>query len=752
MPETFEIVLSGRVQGVGFRPFVYNLAQEFDLKGTVCNNEKGVLIQLNASDEEARQFMEALLAKAPEVSKVTQSSLEKIPSVKYSEFRIVPSDSSAPIDVPLTPDFAICESCKAELRDPKNRRFGYPFTTCTRCGPRYAITVKFPFERSHTAMDAFPMCAACQSEYEEPTDRRFHSQTNTCHDCGIPLRLTDARGANLNSDQNEIIREAAEFILAGSIVAMKNTNGYLLCCDARNSTAIAKLREKKRRPSKPFALLYPSVEKAKADFFMSKAEEDALLSTVAPIVVLKPKSASHLSLSQIAPGLNHIGLMLPSSALLTLLMDELKIPIVATSGNIHGSPIVSEEEEAMKNLSSVADYFVHHDLTITFPQDDSVVKFAGNQPITLRRSRGLSPNYGGMQSSRSEKVMAMGAHLKSTFGFAPNSHIYVSPYFGNLDNYDVLRRYKRTISRYQELFGSEVDTVLIDRHPQYQSSILGRELAEEKNAAVRAIQHHKAHFAAVLGEHNLFESTEKILGVIWDGTGMGDDGAIWGGEFFSYENFHIRRINHFDYFDSIAGEKMAKEPRLCLLCALSDNQRETARHKFSNGEWKIYAKVLESNTLKTSSVGRLFDAVASLLELIDVASYEGEAAMLLEACAEGYGGGESIDFLKDVEVQKVPTKNLMTAILSAFEDGTPKEKIADGFIFTLAQCVVKIARKNGFNCIACSGGVFQNVVLVKKLIELTKASKIEIKLNSTLSCNDENISFGQLCFHRYLKN
>jgi len=423
----------------------------------------------------------------------------------------------------------------------------------------------------------------------------------------------------------------------------------------------------------------------------------------------------------------------------------------ATSGNIHGSPIISKETDAIQKLSEVADYFLHHNLEVTFPQDDSIVRFAGEHQITLRRSRGLAPNYFNSSPSENEKVLAMGAHLKSTFSFVPNIHTYVSPYFGNLDNYNVLERYEKSIVKYEQLFEKRPEVILIDSHPQYQSSIVGKELAEKWKPKLISIQHHKAHFASVLGELNLFESKEKVLGVVWDGTGFGEDQAIWGGEFFSYQNHYIERLFHFEYVDWIAADKMAKEPRLSLLSMLPDSKRDLAKSKFSETEWKVYNKMLANNNLKTSSVGRLFDAVASLLDIIDKTSYEGEAAMLLENQARNYQGDDFIDFLKDGALKSIPSKTLTSAIQKAKEKGISTAQIANSFIHTLAMVILKVAKQNGYETIACSGGVFQNSVLVQKLSGLSKKQGFKLKFNRILSSNDENISFGQLCYYQHIK-
>lgn len=741
------------MQGVGFRPFVYRLANKNCLKGTVSNNENGVLVSITATKEKAQVFLESVLEKAPANASIQSHTISEVRYQEYPDFQIIPSVAKHQINIPLTPDFAICDRCKAEIREPNNRRYGYPFTTCTNCGPRYALTTRFPFERGLTTVASFDMCDICKQEYSNPEDRRFHSQTNTCNDCGIRLRLDDAEGKTHGGTSKAIIRKVASLIRNGNIIAIKNTNGYLLCCNANNRSAIQRLRERKQRPTKPFALLYPSIARVKNDFEINETETHALLSPVAPIVILKPKQKINgLAQEAIAPGLQQLGVMLPSSALVTLLMDGLRIPIVATSGNIHGSPIISREEDAIRNLSKVADYFLHHNLDISFPQDDSVVRFSGEHPLVLRRSRGMAPNYIGHSCADEVKVLAMGAHLKSTFAFIPNKHSYVTPYFGNLDNYEVSQRFQESLDQFIELFQIVPEVILIDAHPLYQSSILGKELTEEWNTKLTTVQHHKAHFASVLGEHNLFDSHAKILGIIWDGTGYGEDNAIWGGEFFSYQNHEMERLTHFDYVDWLASDKMAREPRLSYLSFLPENEKDSAMHKFSETEWKVYTKMLDSNALKTSSVGRMFDAVASLLEIIDVTSYEGEAAMLLENLAREYRGDEYLDFLENIAYKTIPSKVLIGNILQAKRKGISDAKIAHSFIHTLAMVVLRFAEQGGFKTIACSGGVFQNALLIEKLIELAKNRGIEFKINRILSSNDENISFGQLCYYQHIKN
>ncbi|WP_157663377.1 carbamoyltransferase HypF [Gilvibacter sp. SZ-19] len=752
MSKTFQIQIEGQVQGVGFRPFVFNLAKKHKLNGTVSNNENGVLIYCNTSKEGVDRFSEDILLHKPEIAIITSCKIVGSPFTEFNNFTIISSKTQAQINVPLTPDFAICESCKTELSDSKNRRYNYPFTTCVQCGPRYAITTKFPFERAHTSLTEFDMCEACHAEYINPNDRRFHSQTNSCSSCGIQLRLVATDEKTIAENQIDCIKKVGQCISDGKIVAIKNTNGYLLCCDALNPEAIKELRARKKRPNKPFAVLYPSIRTAKKEFQLSSHEEEALQSRVAPIVILQNTKNTSIAVNTIAPNLNQTGVMLPFSALLQLIMQEIKQPIVATSGNIHGSPIISEEKEAHTHLKNVADYFLHHNLDIQFPQDDSVIKFGYNKKLIYRRSRGLAPNYIDVKINDTKPILAMGAHLKSTFTFVPNAQTYVSQYFGNLDNYDVLKRYNTIIENYFDVFDTTPKTILIDKHPQYQSSVLGHELVSTYNAAIQEIQHHKAHFASVLGEHDLFNCKDKILGVIWDGTGLGDDNQIWGGEFFTYENYKIERLTHFEYFDWLTNDKMAKEPRLALFSLLDDETKPFIKDKFTETEWKIYSKTIKTNKLKTSSVGRLFDAAASALDLVDINTFEAEAAMRLEDCANTYSKSYYIDFLHDTTYNEIPSQYILKKLIKAYREGFCKERLAYSFIYTLAKSIIRVAKKNQINMIACSGGVFQNALLVSMLSLMAKKDKINLKLNCKLSANDENISFGQLMYHQHIKN
>jgi len=749
MLKTYKIVISGRVQGVGFRPYVFVLATKNHLSGTISNNEKGVIIFLTGKKSEIQSFYQKLIDKPPPISLILESDLHEISFLEFDDFRIVPSTIQGKLNLPLTPDFAICEKCKNEIIEIENRRSGYPFTTCVNCGPRWAITKTFPFERSNTTIDDFQMCASCNSEYTDPKNRRFHSQTNTCETCGIEMVLRDRVGVKLNISRGEIFKKMADLIRDGKIIAIKNTSGYLLCCDANNQKSVQALRQKKRRPKKPFAILYPSLSLLEQHLKINKNQRRAFQSTQRPIVIIpKTHFKGNLALSDIAPGLNQIGIMLPYTGILELLSAELKIPMIATSGNLHGSPIIFDDNESFDVLKNVVDYFLDHDLEIVNPQDDSVVKFSTkfDQEVLFRRSRGYAPNYFGKKIISRERILAMGGHLKSTIAFLPNDYLYISQYLGNLDNYDVYKRFTNTVEKFIHLFEQKPDVVLIDSHPAYQSSLHGREITKKEGSALYEIQHHKAHFASVLGEHELFDDADPVLGVVWDGTGYGEDGQIWGGEFFSYQTNKIERISHFEYFDWLAGDKMAKEPRISLLSLVNTELEPVLEGKFNEEETSIYREVKKRNKLKTSSVGRLFDAVAALLDICDINTYEGQAAILLENKIVQYDLENCKSYCFVNSANLISTSSLFEDLFVDFKNGLKREQIILNFLYTLATIIIDQAHRNKFEKIACSGGVFQNTILIDMLKELA-GTKYKLYFNRNLAPNDENISYGQIMYY-----
>ncbi len=752
MEKTFSIKITGQVQGVGFRPYVYGLAQQFLLKGTVSNNEQGVIIIVSGTEQLIYNFYKKLIQSPPPVSKIKNSSIDQIQNIQFKDFKIIPSKKGGQLNLPLTPDFAICDDCKKEIQDPENRRYNYPFTTCVNCGPRWAITESFPFERAHTSIFDFPMCDNCTEEYTDPTNRRFHSQTNTCPNCCIRLCLTDYLGKEIPIIKKDLFIKIAQILEEGNIVAVKNTSGFLLCCNAENEEAVKKLRSKKHRPKKPFAVLFPSTDYLVNELRLNDDQLKSLYSAERPINIISLKDyQGNIALSQVAPGLNQLGVMLPYSGILQLLSNQLKFPIIATSGNIHGSPIISENEDAMEKLKGVADYFLLHNLSILHPQDDSVVKysFKENQEVLFRRARGYAPNYINAKINSNQKILALGAHLKSSVAYYPNEFLYISPYLGNLDNFDVYERFTKTADNFIDIFEQKPTVVLADSHPTYQSTIYGKELADKHEISLVKIQHHKAHFAAILSEHDLFDQNEKVLGVVWDGTGYGEDGQIWGGEFFCYRSKMIERISHFEYFDWLAGNKMAKEPRLSLLALADAPLQSIITEKFSEKELSIYKSLMKGNKLKTSSVGRLFDAVASLLNICDKNTYEGEAAILLENLIVDYNIESCKSYISPIKNGLSP-KEIISNIYADMQMGESREQIITNFLFTLVDSILQVAKNNNFKHIALSGGVFQNTTLIDMLYELVP-KEINLYFHKELSPNDENISLGQIMHYLHIK-
>jgi hydrogenase maturation protein HypF len=606
-------------------------------------------------------------------------------------------------------------------------------------------------------MNSFEMCPTCKQEYNEPTDRRYYSQTNSCSDCGVSLLFYSNEKELPGNSCKSIIQKAIEGLQQGKILAVKGIGGYLLVADAANKESILRLRQNKRRPSKPFALMYPSVAMLKADVLLSPEEEESLTSPSSPIILLQPKEnpRTGICLPLIAPGLSQLGVMLPYAPLYELILNAYNKPVIATSANISNSPILYDDKGSIQMLYKMADYIISNNREIVVPQDDTVIKYSmfEGQKIVIRRSRGLAPffNNPGLPIP-SENILAMGALLKSTFTITHQQNVYTSQYLGDLDNYDVQNNYQHCLNHFYRLLNSRPGIILTDKHPGYFSTGYGLELSKELKVPVKQYQHHEAHFAAVLGENNLLETDQPVLGVIWDGTGLGNDGNIWGGEFFIYMDSQFKRYNHFSYFDYLLGDKMAREPRLSALATTRglEGTATLLEKKFSDTEWSNYQKILQKKgSVKTSSAGRLFDAVASLLDLSDITSYEGEAAMYLENSAlyhfkkNGFTMPETYP-IKENNTGEISLHDMLTELINDKIAGKNKEFIAAKFHYSLATLVVKMAAKLGIQNIALGGGVFQNALLTDLLKKQLSAGQ-NLFLHRQLAPNDECISFGQLC-------
>ncbi|MCB9285841.1 MAG: carbamoyltransferase HypF [Lewinellaceae bacterium] len=753
---TYHIHIEGQVQGVGFRPYVYRMAREHGLKGWVSNTNDGVHVEIEASPEEADIFYQCLVAKAPLMSVILRHSIRKVEKKEFENFQIVESLEGGEASLLLTPDFAICEDCRRELLHNDNRRFAYPFITCTNCGPRFSIIRRLPYDRERTTMAPFEMCPDCRAEYDDPLDRRYYSQTNSCPACSIQLALRKSDGSIVATDPGLIIEKTARLWKDGKIVAVKGIGGFLLTCDASNAAAVEELRRRKNRPTKPFALMYPDIATLKQDASLPAAAEALLTSPAAPIVLLPAVGSppSGIALEQIAPGLEQIGVMLPYAPLYELLLRQFQRPIIATSGNVSGAPICYEDGEAMKTLPPIADYLLLNNREIATPQDDSVIRLSPRYevPVYLRRSRGYAPTLlPPVKAPEKEVVLATGAELKSTFTLLQAGNYYASQYLGALGTLETQERFRETARHLMSIFGVRPNVILTDKHPGYFSTQLGQELATQWEVPLFEFQHHIAHFAALLGEHGLLASEAPVLGVVWDGLGLGDDGQIWGGEFFLYRDRNFKRFSQFEYFNYTLGDKIAREPRLSALMACQgiEGAEQWLRPKFSPTEWNVYQKLLGRPAgLRSSSVGRIFDAVASLLTGRDVCSFEGEAAMLLEQMAHRYcrKNGLEIRGLHEEGWKKngqISTSRLMAGILESLGRGERTEYIAAKFHRSLIGVVEMVAKRAGVEKLAFSGGVFQNALLVD-MAQHYLGKKYSLYFHRQLSPNDESVSFGQL--------
>lgn len=756
--QTYHIHIKGIVQGVGFRPFVYKLAKNMQLNGSVNNTTDGVHVFVSTNEKKAIAFYNALIANKPMNAVITEHFMENVPFVFFDNFSIVESTNESKPDLLLTPDIAICSECLNDIVDEKNKREDYPFTTCLNCGPRYSIVESLPYDRENTTMQDLQMCNDCKEEYNNVENRRHYSQTNSCKNCAIQMHLFSNAENEIQLSQSEMIDEVISFLQQEKIVAVKGIGGYLLLCDATNENAIATLRERKHRPAKPLAIMYTNVEMAEQDVEIRDIEKKELQSKVAPIVLCKAKDEleSGLSKNQIAGSLDKIGVMLPYAPLLLLLSQKINKPLVATSGNVSGSPILYKDNQAKEYLFDIADYVLTYDREIVTPQDDSVVQFSATEKkIILRRSRGLSPNYfPNPFQLKDEIILATGGELKSAFAVADEKHLYISQFLGNQESLESQLSYQKAYQHLSNLVQLKPTRVLVDKHPSYYVNQLGSSFAKEMNLDEPIfIQHHYAHFAAVLAENNLLFSNEKILGIIWDGTGYGDDKQIWGGEFFCLENNAMERVAHLKYFPQLMGDKMSKEPRLSALSLFqnSEGRENVLKGKFTDSEWNFYHKSLQQNqSISTSSMGRFLDTVASLLGIKDLNSFEGEAAMNLEACARNNQFFNHEYYPFNLIENIVDYDAMLDELLMDLKNGFGKEYIAYKVFYSLAKLIESVSDKMQCNKLAFSGGVFQNALLVDMIVDLL-SSKRELYFHQQLSPNDECISFGQIAYYQLKK-
>lgn len=732
---TYKISITGTVQGVGFRPFVYNLSQRYLVTGTVSNNSSGVEIILNTDSLTLKQFLIAVEYEYPPLASVDTLECNEVEYQEFEDFQILETKiQDGDITTNIPPDISICAECENELLDPKNRRYNYPFITCTHCGVRYSIIYDLPYDRKHTSMKSFKMCVACEKEYTNPLDRRYHAQPIGCYDCGPRLELLDDRGLSIENSTN-VIDKVVQLIKDGNIVALKGVGGYHFICDATNDDAISKLRKRKNRPSKPFAVMVRNIEMAKDIAFISKDEEKLLVSKERPIVILKEKG---IFSKIISPNSSFVGVFLPYTPLHLLLLDKLDIPIVATSANVTDEPICTNLESLQK-LAGVYDYVLEHNRDIVNGCDDSVVMVVKEEQIILRRARGYAPVSIKLPFSLEYNVLALGANQKSTIAIGFDNQAILSPHIGDLDGIASVAYYEKNIETLKRVYNFNPHVIAYDKHPRYESTKIAQQiLKNDSKLKAHEVQHHYAHILAVMAEQHI---QGKVFGIAFDGTGYGGDGNLWGGEFIICDYEGYERIAHLEYFKLLGGAKAIKEPRRVALSFLFslygkdvldiDNPTTNA---FSQAELRTYYTAWEKglNTPLSSSIGRLFDSIASLLGICQVMSFEGESGMMLEELFDSsvngyysftYANGK-IDILPLIS-ELLEEKNTVIAVSK--------------FFHTLVEIIATVYKPYNLPLVV-SGGVFQNRVLLGLVLD--KFPKAII--SNSIPVNDGGIALGQV--------
>lgn len=746
--ERLAITIRGVVQGVGFRPFVSGLAARLGLAGFVQNTVGGVVIEVEGEPASLARFLAELTGNPPPLAHIDHIEWDRQSPAGYDGFRIRASETAADGPVFVSPDAATCADCLAELFDPADRRYRYPFLNCTNCGPRLTIVTDAPYDRSRTTMAGFTMCPACRAEYENPADRRFHAQPTCCPACGPHLRLLDARGEPI-PDADPLGYFAAA-VRDGRIGAIKGLGGYHLACDARSSAAVAELRRRKHRDEKPFALLVAD-EAAVAELCEAEPAELALLRSPARPIVLVRKRPGNGVADGVAPGNPLLGLMLPYTPLHQLLMRELGgSPLVMTSGNRSDEPIAFDDRDAATRLAGVADLFLTHDRPIHVRCDDSVTRITGGAESPLRRSRGYAPQPVSLPAACPQPILAVGGQLKATFALGRDRHAILSHHLGDLDHFDAYEQFVKDVALYERLFRVAPRVVARDLHPDYATTHYARDRAAEGMTVV-AVQHHHAHLASCMAENGL---TGPVIGVTFDGTGYGTDGAVWGGEFLVGDYREFRRAAHLRYVGMPGGERAVREPWRMALAHLLDAglTDDPLRDRVPAAALGTAGRMLERglNAPPTSSAGRLFDAVASLAGVRDRVSYEGQAAVELEWLAESAGPDSSYPF-ELAEVNGVLVADTRPLIRAAAGDRTRRiapAVIARRFHSALVELVAAVCGRlreaTGLADVALSGGVFMNALLTREAGDRLRGDGFRVHRHRLVPPGDGGLSLGQL--------
>jgi hydrogenase maturation protein HypF len=751
-----QIQVRGIVQSVGFRPFVYGLAQTHGLHGRVCNNELGVLLDLEGPSESIDRFVGDLRARPPSLAQIEAiDCIDAAEPAFFSDFQILRTVALGQKLIPVSADVAPCSDCLRELFDPANRRFRYPFINCTNCGPRFTIIEDVPYDRANTTMRDFEMCRDCRAEYENPRDRRFHAEPTACATCGPNLSLFKAQSAEPIATAEAALAETVALLRAGKIIAIKGIGGFHLACDAINDKTVRNLRQRKYREEKPFALMASSVEMAREYCHVSAAEQELLLSVERPIVLL-PRRKSGAIAEAIAPRISSLGFMLPYSPLHHLLFETLDRPLVMTSANISDEPICYRDDDAHQRLQTIADYFLIHNRRIHMRTDDSVLRVVSSPdspsagPVMIRRSRGYAPAPVKTAFKFQTQILACGAELKSTFCLAHDNYAFISPHIGDLENLETLRSFTEGIAHFKQLFYLTPEVVAYDLHPEYLSTKYA--LALDDIESKIAVQHHHAHVASCMADNQI---EGEVIGIAMDGLGFGTDRRLWGGEFLIADFREMERFAHLNYIPMPGGASAIREPWRMAAVYL----QETFGDQFldldlpfvrdlDTQKWKAMRKMASNgtNSPQTSSMGRLFDAVASLLRLRDVTNYEGQAAIELEQiAAEVSENGYQFEIAENGKVIRAET--IIRSVVEDLIEEVPPSIVSARFHAAVANLILTMVQlirdRYKLNRVVMSGGVFQNLCLLNSSRQKLSGAGFEVFTHNRVPTNDGGICLGQ---------
>lgn len=761
-----QMTIEGTVQGVGFRPFVYRLARELGLGGWIRNAMDGLVIEVEGAPGTVEMFLRRLRSEAPPAAVVESIIHRFVPAQGATDFAIVASMEEGHRALVIPPDLAVCSDCLREFNDPSDRRFRYPFLTCTQCGPRYSLITDLPYDRRHTTMSRFSLCRACRTEYETMENRRFHAEPIACPVCGPQIMLWDHQGREMARGDDARDR-AITLIREGFIVAVKGLGGFQLWVDARSEEAVQRLRARKRRPEKPFAVLFPSLEVVRRYCLVSQEEASLLASPQAPIVLLRTSRDKRLA-QAVAPGNPFLGAMLPTTPLHHILMKGLDQPVVATSGNRSEEPIVIDEQEALIRLGGIADAFLVHDRSIARPVDDSVARVCPggtdpSSPVTimiLRRARGYAPSairLKGRLAKINGPVLAVGGHLKNTISLLERGRVWMSQHLGDLSTLEADHAFRQAVEDLQRLLHVTPVLIACDLHPDYRSSIVARELASSLSVPLISVQHHHAHVASCMAEHGL---DGNVLGVAWDGAGYGTDGSIWGGEFLLTTFEGMRRVAHLWPFRLPGGDAAMREPKRAAAAVLWETlgnrmvEEPLPLWGVSSEEREWLVRLLRSRTVSptTTSMGRLFDAVASLAGLCQKMSFEGQAAMAVEFAAERFralgeeAGAYHVDVVKADSGESdlvVDWRPMVSELAQDLRAGIAPELIAARWHGGMADAIVRVAQAAGLPRVVLTGGCFQNGLLLSMARRRLEEAGFMVHSHRLVPPNDGGLSLGQ---------